>query len=87
MYKRQKLNGVITGTLDLTDPSFNVDTAGAVEQANGGELTGDVLTTETVDFLGYGYIGINSHTVSVGGVPDSDASKDLRKAFATIFSV
>ena len=82
-----KLNGVITGTLDLTDPSFNVDTADAVEQANGGELTGDVLTTETVDFLGYGYIGINSHTVSVGGVPDSDASKDLRKAFATIFSV
>ena len=82
-----KLNGVITGTLDLTAPSFNVDTADAVEQANGGELTGDVLTTETVDFLGYGYIGINSHTVSVGGVPDSDASKDLRKAFATIFSV
>lgn len=82
-----KLNGVITGTLDLTDPSFNVDTADAVEQANGGELTGDVLTTETVDFLGYGYIGINSHTVSVNGEPDSDASKDLRKAFATIFSV
>ena len=38
-------------------------------------------------FLGYGYIGINSHTVSVGGEPDSDASKNLRKAFATIFSV
>ena len=83
-----KLNGVITGTLDLTDPSFDVDTVDAVEQANSnGELTGDVLTTETVDFLGYGYIGINSHTVSVGGEPDSDASKNLRKAFATIFSV
>lgn len=82
-----KLNGVITGTLDLTDPSFNVDTVDAVEQANGGELTGDVLTTETVDFLGYGYIGINSHTVSVNGEPDSDASKNLRKAFGTIFSV
>lgn len=83
-----KLNGVITGTLDLTDPSFDVDTVDAVEQANSnGELTGDVLTTETVDFLGYGYIGINSHTVSVAGEPDSDASKNLRKAFATIFSV
>ena len=83
-----KLNGVITGTLDLTDPSFDVDTVDAVEQANSnGELTGDVLTTETVDFLGYGYIGINSHTVSVAGEPDSDASKNLRKAFGTIFSV
>lgn len=83
-----KLNGVITGTLDLTDPSMDVDTVDAIEQANSdGELTGDVVTTDLVDNLGYGYIGINSHNVCVGDDPDSDASKDLRKAFGTIFSV
>lgn len=82
-----KLNGVITGTIDITDPSFNTDTVSAIEQANGGELDGDVITTSTVDNLGYGYIGINSHNVAVGGEPSSDASKNLRRAFATIFSV
>jgi len=82
-----KLNGVITGTIDITDPSFSGDTVDAVEQANGGELTGDVITTSTVDNLGYGYIGINSHNVSVGGDPASEESKNLRRAFATIFSV
>lgn len=83
-----KLNGVITGTLDITDPSMDVDTVDAVEQANSnGELTGDVITTDLVDNLGYGYIGINSHTVCVNDEPDSDASKNLRKAFGTIFSV
>ncbi|MGI5887774.1 MAG: ABC transporter substrate-binding protein [Oscillospiraceae bacterium] len=82
-----KLNGIITGTLDITDPSFNNDAVDAIESANGGELTGDVITTSTVDNLGYGYIGINSHNVSVGGEPGSEASKNLRRAFATIFSV
>ena len=83
-----KLNGVITGSLDITDPSFNQDTVDAVIQANGnGDITGDVITTSTVDNLGYGYIGMNSENVCVGGQPDSDASKNLRKAFGTIFSV
>ena len=40
-----------------------------------------------VDNLGYGYIGINASTVMVGDDPASDASKNLRKAFATIFAV
>ena len=82
-----KLNGVVTGTIDLTDPSFSADKVEAIQQANGGELTGDVISTDTVDNLGYGYIGINARNVSVGGDPASDASKNLRRAFATIFSV
>ena len=82
-----KLNGVITGTIDVTDPSFTTDAVAAIEQANGGELSGDVITTDTVDNLGYGYIGLNSHNMSVAGDPSSDASKNLRRAFATIFSV
>ena len=82
-----KLNGVVTGTIDVTDPSFSADTVAAVEQANGGDLNGDVITTSTVDNLGYGYIGINSHNVCVGEEPGSEASKNLRRAFATVFSV
>ena len=82
-----KLNGVITGTIDVTDPSWSKDTAQAVADANGGEVTGDVITTSTVDNLGYGYIGMNSHNVSVAGEPASDASKNLRKGIATILAV
>ena len=82
-----KLNGVITGTIDIADPSFSNDTVEANEKANGGELDGDKITTNTVDNLGYGYLGISSACVNVGGEPGSEASKDLRKAFATVFSV
>lgn len=82
-----KLNGVVTGTIDITDPDFSGDTIEAIEKANGGSLDGAVVTTSTVDNLGYGYIGMCSKLMNVGGVPDSDASKSLRKAFGTIFSV
>ena len=82
-----KLNGVITGTIDIADPSFSNDTVDAIEKANGGVLDGDKITTNTVDNLGYGYLGISSACVNVGGEPGSEASKDLRKAFATVFSV
>ena len=82
-----KLNGVITGTIDIADPSFSNDTVEAIEKANGGVLDGDKITTDTVDNLGYGYLGISSACVNVGGEPGSEASKDLRKAFATVFAV
>ena len=82
-----KLNGVVTGTIDITDPSFHLDAAAAISKENGGSLSGDKITTSTVDNLGYGYIGMNSHNVCVAGEPASDASKNLRRAFATIFSV
>ena len=82
-----KLNGVITGTIDIADPSFSNDTVEAIEKANGGELDGDKITTNTVDNLGYGYLGMSAACVNVGGEPGSEASKDLRKAFATVFSV
>ena len=82
-----KLNGLLTGTIDIGDPSFSNDTIKAIKEANGGDITGPVITTNTVDNLGYGYIGINSIRVSVGDEPGSDASKNLRRAFATVFSV
>lgn len=82
-----KLNGVVTGTIDITDPSFNKDAVAAIEKANGGELNGSVITVNTVDNLGYGYIGMNANVMSVGGDGSSEASKNLRKAFGTIFAV
>ena len=88
MNDADKLNGVITGTVDVSDPSYSSETVANIEDTNGnGDVTGPKITTSTVENLGYGYIGINSHNVSVNGEPGSDASKNLRKAFATIFSV
>lgn len=82
-----KLAGVVSGQFDITDPSFSQSTVDSIKEYNGGELTGSVITTDTVDNLGYGYIGICAATVNVGGDKASDASKDLRKVFATLFSV
>ena len=36
-----KLNGVITGTIDITDPSFSTDTIKTIMIANGGVLSGN----------------------------------------------
>ena len=83
-----KLNGVITGTIDITDPTFSNDTVDAITKANNGSgVDGDKVTTDTVDNLGYGYLGMSAACVNVGGELGSDASKNLRKAFATVFSV
>ncbi|MBR4635372.1 MAG: ABC transporter substrate-binding protein [Clostridia bacterium] len=82
-----KLNGIVTGTCDISDPTFSTDNIKQIEDYNGGSLTGPVITTNTVDNLGYGYIGINAIRMSVGGDAGSDASKNLRRAFATIYSV
>lgn len=48
---------------------------------------GPVITINTVDNLGYGYIGINSQNVKVGDDNGSYESKCLRKALATILAV
>lgn len=83
-----KLNGITTGTIDLSDPSMDVETAATITETNGGEgLVGSVLNTNLVDNLGYGYIGMNANVMCVGGEAGSEASKNLRKAFGTILSV
>ncbi len=83
-----KISGVGIGTIDVTDPSFGNEAVAEIKSYNSnGEVTGDVITTNTVDNLGYGYIGINAENVKVGLDSASDESKDLRKAFATILAV
>jgi len=76
-----KVPGVVAGTLDISDPSYSVETAKAIASA------GDAVTTKMVANPGYGYVGINAKNVCVGGVSGSEASKNLRKALATVIAV
>ena len=82
-----KVSGVIAGTIDLTDPSYSSETAKAIENANGGVVSGNVLTTRMSANLGYGYVGINAKNVRVGNDSGSAQSKALRKALATVIAV
>ncbi|MBO4217362.1 MAG: ABC transporter substrate-binding protein [Clostridia bacterium] len=79
--------GIIKGDYDVAGPSISEDTLKNIKDANGGELVGDVITTVLVDYRGYGYIGINADLVNVNNEPGSDASKNLRKGFMTLFAV
>lgn len=77
-----------SGTADMGELSGSKANFAEVASYNSnGETTGDVITTVKVDNLGYGYIGMNADTVNVGGQPNSDASKNLRKALATVLAV
>ena len=88
-----KVNGIVAGTLDISDPSYSVDVAKQIAAENGfsedewDNFEGPVLTTELIDYLGYGYIGINPNNIKVGDDPYSEESKDLRKAIATMIAV
>ena len=80
--------GIVTGTFDIATPSINDATLLAIRDANSNDdLVGDTLTTYLVDYRGYGYLGINANLVKVGEDSGSEESKDLRKAFMTLFSV
>ncbi|MBR6015412.1 MAG: ABC transporter substrate-binding protein [Firmicutes bacterium] len=80
--------GVVQGTVDVAEPSASRTTVEQIASNNSnGELAGDKLTVEMVPTLGYGYIGMHSTNVCVGGNPGSLASKNLRKALATVLAV
>jgi peptide/nickel transport system substrate-binding protein len=88
-----KVSGIVAGTLDIADPSYDTDTAKQIAVENGysedewENFEGPVLTTELIDYRGYGYVGINPNNVKVGDDPYSYESKCLRKAFATMIAV
>lgn len=87
-----KVVGIESGNIDIGDPSFEDSVRKQISEYNGaaeGEeiLEGDVVTTRLYDFLGYAYVGINAKNVMVGDDPYSEASKNLRKAFATVLAV
>ena len=78
----------VGGSLDAIDPAFSNDMVDAISALNSNHtISGNKAVTYTVDNLGYGYLGINAKAVNVGENPGSAASKNLRKAFATVLSV
>ena len=82
------LTGVQSGTLDIANPSYSKQVAQQIAEYNGtDELAGPVMTTELVDYRGYGYIGLAANNVKVGNDPASEQSKDLRKAITTVLAV
>ena len=84
-----KIPGVVSGTIDVTDPSYSAKAAEQIKSANSnGEISGDVIQTDLVANLGYGYVGFNANRVKVGtGNGGDEASKNLRKAIATVIAV
>ena len=82
-----KITGVVQGTADIAEPSFSKSASEQISTENSnGETSGDVITTQLTDFLGYGYIGMCSLNVKVGDDASSEESKDLRKAIATVIA-
>lgn len=82
------VTAIQSGVADAGEMSYNATRYEEVMTYNGnGEMTGPVITSSLVDNLGYGYIGINASTVKIGDDPASDASKNLRRAFATVLAV
>ena len=81
-------NAMESGTVDVGEMSGNLPNVQTIQKFNSnGEITGDKVTTSAVDNLGYGYIGLNADTMNVAGEPASDASKNLRRAYATVLAV
>ena len=81
-------SAVQTGTADGGEMTGNKTNFEMLRSFNdNGEVTGNIVTTYSVANLGYGYIGMNADTMNVAGDPGSDASKNLRKGFATILAV
>ena len=81
-------SAVQTGTADggeMTGSKTNFEMLRSFN--DNGEVTGNIVTTYSVANLGYGYIGMNADTMNVAGEPGSDASKNLRKGFATVLAV
>ena len=82
-----KITGVQSGSLDISDPSFSLEVVNQIADINGAEGDdGAIITTRLMDYRGYGYIALAAGNVKVGDDPASEASKDLRKAIMTVLS-
>ncbi len=83
-----EINGIIQGTVDISDPTVSKEKLAQIASYNSnGKIQGDKLQAYLVDYNGYGYIGINALNVKVGDDRASEASKNLRKAIATVLCV
>ena len=82
-----KITGVQSGALDISDPSYSLEVRNQIADINGADGDdGAIITTRLMDYRGYGYIALAAGNVKVGDDPASEASKDLRKAIMTVLS-
>lgn len=88
MADADKLPAIVKGEIDVANPSFSDSVVDQIKKANGNDkLAIDAslkISTDLVDNNGYGYFGMNADRVLVGTNKASDASKNLRKGFATL---
>lgn len=83
-----KITALASGTIDVSNPSGSKLKFQQIRDFNSnGQLDGNIITTSSVDNLGYGYVGLNADTVRVGTDSQSKESKNLRTAIATILAV
>ena len=74
------VSAVTEGTADISYPDGSLK---AYEEIDAANEALEKLSASSISKNGYGYIGINTRTVNIGGVPDSEESVALRKALAT----
>ena len=83
----QKLEALANGDFDVADMSGSNDAIEMITDTNSSEkLTGRIYGGKLWDGSYYHYIGMNADNVCVDGKPDSTRSKNMRKAFAVLFS-
>ncbi|MCR5796224.1 MAG: protein kinase [Solobacterium sp.] len=83
------VDSIVSGEADVTSPGRYdyVDYDLLRTYSPSLEISGPTLTTAAYDRPAYGYIAIAADLVNVNGERGSEQSRNLRKAFATIFSV
>ena len=82
-----KITGVQSGALDISDPSYSLEVRNQIADINGADGDdGAIITTRLMDYRGYGYVALAAGNVKVGDDPASQESKDLRKAIMTVLS-
>lgn len=74
------VSAVSDGKADISYPEASAQVSEEIEQANDAI---EKLCASTINSDGYGFIGINSKTVNIGGEPCSEESVALRKALST----
>lgn len=79
---------IAAGEIDLAAPMLSAALSESIRTHNTNtNLSGDRIRTLHYESDAYGYIGIHAENVSVGGDADAAASKALRRAFATVFTL
>ena len=82
-----QLSAILEGTADIALLPGDQQTFTQIKGKNSnGRLGGDKLYVNFIDCKAYGYIGMNAELMKVGDNPGSNASKNFRRAIATVLA-